>query len=84
MSSGTVERPSEPMLGVDESKDINAFYHNTAYRVRWSLQRLAGADGARAPPPTLPPDEIANALKPQTNPKQHKNRRAASPSTSRR
>lgn len=32
MSSGTVERPSEPMLGVDESKDINAFYHNTAYR----------------------------------------------------
>lgn len=54
MSSGTIERPTEPMLGVDESKDINAFYHNTAYRVRWFRARAAiaaGADGDDADGP---------------------------------
>ena len=105
MSSGTIERPTEPMLGVDESKDINAFYHNTAYRVRWFGARAAiaaGADGddadgprsrdarslpfsfslslSRAPPSLAPrcPTPLTGSPNPSPN------RRAASPSTSRR
>lgn len=104
-SGGTVERPSEPLLGVDESKDITAFYHNTAYRVRhpgessgaptaptavFSSPPLHRARDRDHPPPllclllwlttTLPPPSTKLTHE-QTQTKQ---RRAASPSTSRR
>jgi hypothetical protein len=94
MSSGTVERPSEPMLGVDEAKDITAFYHNTAYRVSLCFAIAPtvadGAADARALSlSAYPPRDRSPllTLSPITHPHQtktHKNRRAASPSTSRR
>jgi hypothetical protein len=76
MGSDTVERPLEPMLGVDEAKDINAFYHNTAYRVRsrcLSLRAAAAAAadadaGARARAPPIASTTLRFVLSPTPPP----------------
>ncbi|WIA11305.1 hypothetical protein OEZ86_002284 [Tetradesmus obliquus] len=39
----STERPTAPILGVDESKDLKAFYHNVAYktnRVAINLEKM--------------------------------------------